>query len=64
MDITIIAPINISSLNPFIEASIKFAGLNKSGNSSTASFFRTGRRVSNASSSCFVSLYVLDPSWP
>ena len=56
IDITINEPINISILKPFIEALIKFAGLNKSGISMTCSFKRIGSRLSRAVSICFVSL--------
>ena len=56
IDITINEPIKISILNPFIEASIKFAGLNKSGVKTTCSFSITGLRLSRATSIWLVSL--------
>ena len=61
---TIIAPTIISKRNLLIDASIKLAGLNKSGISSIDSFFRIGSILSNDSSNCLVSLYVLEPNCP
>ena len=56
IDITINDPINKSTLNPFMEASIKFAGLNKSGVRMTCSFRSIGLILSRATSICLVSL--------
>ncbi len=56
IDITINDPINKSTLNPLMEASIKFAGLNKSGVRTTCSFRSIGLMLSRATYICFVSL--------